>query len=257
MRGSLALAILAVACQGKDGEIFIARGDSSPDGGAVVCPAPGVNGRLAEWNADGDLRNLGVCSSWQARMAGTVPYGPARSGQAWLFRSLQMSAAGDPNYIVVPGSAGAVTPHVTVDAWVRQIGFNDYVGSNRFIVGSTFNDFAGFGPGQWALYLHQNREVYFFAKTGPDYVPGLDWSVCFFRAQTVPASTWVRYTATYDGATVRCYKNGAFESSSPLPAVADGPLGQIVIGRNYPGDVDAVRIWNRVLSPAEIVQAWP
>ncbi len=246
---ALFLALLA-GCHSTQGQIF-----ESVDAG--ICPAPGVVGRLAEWQANGDLRNTGLCPSWQARISGEVPYGEGRTGKAWWFRSEQTSTAGDPDYIDVPGAAGALMPELTVDVVVRQTSFNDYVGSNRFIVATHGGSFGDFAPGEWALYVHESREVFFFVRVGPTYVQRVDWHTCFFRVAAVPNGTWVRLTATYDGATIRCYKNGRFENSSPLPALAGGPISGLFIGRNYPGDVDAVRIFNQVLTTAEVAQPWP
>ncbi len=253
MRASLysaTVCLLVASCGGSSGEIFTPL-DTGP------CPAAGIVGRLAEWNANGDLRNVGLCPSWQAQMAGTVPYGAGRNGQAWWFRSQQTSTEADPNYINVNGAAGAVVPELTVDVWVRQTSFNAYVGSNRFIASSRGGSFGNFTPGDWSLYVHESREVFFFVKVGPTYVQHVDWHTCFFNAQSIPLLTWLRFTATYDGATIRCYRDGRFTNSSPLPALASGPMGGLVIGRNYPGDVDALRIFNRVLSTAEIAQPWP
>jgi hypothetical protein len=216
-----------------------------------------VVGPLAEWHANGDLRNQGLCPSWQAQVEGAVPFGEGRSGQAWWFRSQQLSTAGDPDYIDVTGAAGAHMPELTVDVWVRQVSFNDYVGSNRFIATTRSGSFGNFTPGEWALYVHESQEIFFFVKVGPNYVQHVDWHTCFFRASAIALGTWVRLTATYDGSMIRCYKDGKSETSSPLPAIARGPISGLVIGRNYPGDVDAIRIWNRVLSPAEIAAPWP
>lgn len=237
------------------GPLFTPLADGSVPSG---CAFPPPGGRLAEWHADGDVRNAEPCSPWTARIVGAVPYGPGRHGEAWYFRSKATSGAGDPHYVAVSGAAGAVLPHVTVDAWVRQGPFNAYRASNRYIVGTGWKDFPSFRPGEFLLYVHENQEVYFFMKVGRTFTSRVDWATCPMEAGKVPLDTWVRYTGTYDGGVVRCYKNGALVSAIDLPAQAPaGPIDDLVIGRNYPGDVDEIRIFAAALAPADLARPWP
>jgi hypothetical protein len=220
------------------------------------CPFPGPDRRLGEWRAD-ERGNLAACSPWTANAVGAVPIGPGREGPAWQFRSQQTSNAGDPNYLRITGARGTVLPAVTVDVRARQVGFNAYAGSNRFIVATGWQDFAQFGPGEFVLYLHENREVYFLVKVGAAFVQRVDWHSCGFEARDVPFDQWVRYTGVYDGDTVSCYRDGQLMTSVRLPAQPPGGIGDLVVGRNYPGDVDALRIFDRALTPDEIARPWP
>jgi hypothetical protein len=131
------------------------------------------------------------------------------------------------------------------------------VGSNRFIATNRTATFEAFTPGEWTLYVHENGDALFFVKVGRTYVNGVDWDTCVFRTRDLPYGAWMRLTATYDRATIRCYRDGVLVDSAPLPAQSAGPLSGLVIGRNYPGDVDALRIFNRALTTAEIAQPWP
>ena len=74
------------------------------------------------------------------------------------------------------------------------------------------------------------------------------------------ANTWYHLAGTYDGETLRAYRDGILVSANPRPS---GPPDQesnpLVFGRHtraqtafFRGTVDDVRIWNRVLDAPEI-----
>ena len=72
------------------------------------------------------------------------------------------------------------------------------------------------------------------------------------------ANTWVHLAATYDGATLRLYVNGAQVGSRAVTqsmALSAGPLqigGNAVWGEYFSGLIDDVRVYNRALTSAEI-----
>lgn len=253
----IAFVAALAACSDVEGPIFV--GALPRDGRTdAACAFPGPGGRLGEFNADGDTANAETCSPWRAEIVGGVPYGPSPGGQAWAFRSMQTSPSGDPNYVKVTGAAGLVLPQVTLDVRVRQVGFNRYAASNRFIVGTGWKDFTAFKPGEFALYLHENGEVYFFARVGTTFTSKVDWGTAPCENTKVAPDAWVRFTGTYDGVTLSCYRDGRLASAVALPRVAlPGPISDLVVGRNYPGDVDALRVLDRVLAPDDLLRPWP
>ena len=73
------------------------------------------------------------------------------------------------------------------------------------------------------------------------------------------ANTWYYLAATYDGETLRAYKNGALITSNTAPSgVPNDETDSLKLGRHssaaqfFQGTVDEVRIYNRALSLAEI-----
>jgi PKD repeat protein len=74
----------------------------------------------------------------------------------------------------------------------------------------------------------------------------------------LPANTWTHLAATYDGSTQKIYVNGALVGSraqSGAITLSSGALrigGNSVWGEYFAGYIDEVRIYNRVLSQAEI-----
>lgn len=74
----------------------------------------------------------------------------------------------------------------------------------------------------------------------------------------LPTSTWSHLSATYNGSRLRLYVNGVLRkdvaTTAPVP-VSSGPLkigGNAIWGEWFAGQVDEVRIYDRVLTAAEI-----
>src|SRR2546430_11815150 len=71
-------------------------------------------------------------------------------------------------------------------------------------------------------------------------------------------NTWTHLAATFDGATVRLYVNGAEAVSQAQTAALTPTAGTLQIGadsytgENFAGRIDEVRIYNRALTAAEI-----
>jgi concanavalin A-like lectin/glucanase superfamily protein len=74
----------------------------------------------------------------------------------------------------------------------------------------------------------------------------------------LPLNTWSHLAATYDGATLRLYVNGAQVSSRALTGamrVTGQPLrigGNAVWAEWFSGRIDEVRVYSRALSAAQI-----
>jgi hypothetical protein len=228
--------------------------DAATDARDAAC-ARGQRDPLALLLADGTIANDARCSPLSPSAHGTIAYGPGREGRAWQFRSTQASSDGDPDWIELASPEAISSRAITIDAWVAEGPFNAYVGSNRMIVATAFD--GAFGPGQALLYVHENGIVYFYVNAGTGTVRDVDWSVCAFANAPLPRAVWTRLTASYDGARLACYRDGALQNTAALRSTTALPLQAFVIGRNYPGDVDAVRIFDRALEDAAVAQPWP
>jgi hypothetical protein len=73
------------------------------------------------------------------------------------------------------------------------------------------------------------------------------------------ANTWYHLAATYDGETLKAYKNGALVNSNSLPSgPPDAESAPLALGRHalvtqyFAGTIDDVRIYGRALAQAEI-----
>ncbi|MFI1004293.1 LamG-like jellyroll fold domain-containing protein [Streptomyces galbus] len=74
--------------------------------------------------------------------------------------------------------------------------------------------------------------------------------------ETVPTDTYTHLAATFDGTTAKLYVNGRPAGSAALPFTpatgVDTLIGKDDAGDHFEGDLDELRIWNRVRSETEL-----
>lgn len=75
---------------------------------------------------------------------------------------------------------------------------------------------------------------------------------------TIPVNVWTHVAATYDGAALRLYVNGALVGTTALTGSIDATTGPLRIGGNsvrgewFNGLIDEIRVYRRALSQAEV-----
>ena len=76
----------------------------------------------------------------------------------------------------------------------------------------------------------------------------------------MPLNAWTHLAATYDGAVLRLYVNGALAGSIAVSGAMAASTGVLRIGGNgvwgewFAGLIDEVRVYNRVLTASEVQQ---
>jgi len=140
-----------------------------------------------------------------------------------------------------------LTNAISVFAWVNRSSIVNY---DRVVS----NYYAGVGPfvlfdgGSGKLYCSINNALNSFSAINTFNIPGV----------------WYHVGCTYDGTTLAVYINGAFQASSTgsqvlsysnaLPWGIGAGLSSSSAAQNVlSGSIDDVRIYNRALSPAEIL----
>ncbi len=165
---------------------------------------------------------------------------PGRNGGALQFDGVD-------DWVTVPDAAALdLTTGMTLEAWVNPTaamsGWDTIMLKER-----------GSGDLAYALYANDGAP----APAGYVNVGGAHASVP--GTGVVPQAAWTHLAATYDGAALRLYVNGALASTRARtgPIVASG--GALRIGGNnaWPGEffgglIDDVRIYNRALTATEI-----
>lgn len=116
-------------------------------------------------------------------------------------------------------------------------------------------------PQEWVTLIDQWADDEGFWLGGSSPAGGLTFWVDDTNASipSVPTDQWILVTATHDAESgeMRLYLNGLLLDSKthhgPLtPTTLDLKLGQGASGTPGHGQIDGVRLWNRVLSPEEI-----
>lgn len=87
---------------------------------------------------------------------------------------------------------------------------------------------------------------------------GLPWQELTSAANTLSLNTWQHVAATYNGSKVRLFVNGVKVDSASSSGNIGNAVNNCVIGgwystgRNFPGKIDEVRIWNIARTPSQI-----
>ena len=72
----------------------------------------------------------------------------------------------------------------------------------------------------------------------------------------IPEETWVHLAGTYDGQTVRLYRDGEEVASTAAPGELNQCIGETVIGQALEGRLDDIRMWDRALPAAEVADVY-
>src|SRR3989441_20994 len=145
--------------------------------------------------------------------------------------------------VTVPSSASLqLTTGMTLEAWVSPT----------------------VTPSGWRAVIDKNLDRYYLTASsdqGNRPVIGGTWAAGnqnTVGGSVLAVNTWTHLAATFDGATVRLYVNGAQVASqaqtTPLTTSTETLQigGDAYTGENFAGLIDEVRIYNRALSAAEI-----
>ncbi|HEX8679077.1 MAG TPA: LamG-like jellyroll fold domain-containing protein, partial [Chthoniobacterales bacterium] len=216
--------------------------NAGTSGKCRTCTPPPAN--MVLWlPGDGNADDLSSSNNDGTAMNGTT-FLPGYVAQAFSFDGVD-------DQVTVPHNTNQnVGSQVTIDAWIYPL-------ANKH--------------GQTILQKRNasNTGGYVFETTaqpaGGDN--GLQWVIMIngsYRVLQTPANvltlnTWQHVAATYDGATMRIFVNGAERASKAESGAIDATTDPMVIGRNvanvsiaYQGLIDEVELFGRALSQAEI-----
>jgi uncharacterized repeat protein (TIGR01451 family) len=173
------------------------------------------------------------------------------------------------NYIVVPNSSSLTATSVSFCAVVKPQGFN----SMRCQISSIFFKGRDHTTGFWGLYfgdnVYDNNDCLNYDPSHQTFFTEMGANTPISTSDElytpfIAADSWYCVVGTYDGSNIKLYIDGLLKYT----VAASYPIGNnsnpISIGCNlydtviYPywlkGVIDDIRIYNRVLSPSEIMQ---
>jgi hypothetical protein len=214
---------------------------------AAPPPAPVADWALDE-TGDGAAATDASPNGFNAPLAGGASWVDGQYGGA-------LHLDGTTGYAATSGAVLDTTRSFSMSAWVNltDTTHNTVVASQDGTRSSPF-----------ALYYSSAYNRWVFNRTSAD----VD-SPTYVRAisTTVPAanSGWVHLAGVYDAANaqIRLYVNGVLEATTPFTTTPWSATGAFQIGRakvtgaytNYwPGDLDQLQVYDRVLLPGEIQQ---
>ena len=141
---------------------------------------------------------------------------------------------------------GAFTT-TTVAAWVRR---DDAAGARQTVLAYKERDDCGFVLALNGTDAQPSRRL----QRGRYVGHGSGWDV-----DAVPAATWVHLAASYDGATLRLYRDGDLVAETAAPGALAQCAVDSAVGSNpagnadfFSGALDDVRVYGRALDAAEI-----
>jgi len=203
------------------------------------------DGLVGYWKFDEGSGSIAVDSSGHGN-TGTLYNGPV-----WVdgIHGKALSFDGASTYVRIEDSSSLdVTTQVTVEAWVYPRAYTSNVGHDAHII-SRCNEMGGH---VYVLASFANGKVNYDVNPSHTYHSSV---------ATLPLYAWTHLAMTYDGAYVRLYINGEFDSSYAKSSPIYTTSNWLAIGckrwsggiyAHFNGIIDDVRIYNRALSRQEI-----
>ncbi|MCC7351840.1 MAG: LamG domain-containing protein [Phycisphaerales bacterium] len=153
------------------------------------------------------------------------------------------SGTGNDSVVIPDGPTFTMGPNFSIEAWVKM----DSTSGVNWIFGTEHSYRSRYG----LVVVAGNYR--FDVGTNPD-----DWPNNEFNLVQTTASTgvWDHLVGTFDGATIKLYKNGTLAASTPWAAphgVYDTAMNPAVGPFYYAtGNVDQVQLWNETLSDSQV-----
>jgi len=198
-----------------------------------------TNGLVAWWKFNGSAND----SSSQGNN-GVVTGASLTSGATNVPDTAYAFAASSSRQVIEFNSPSSLGSTMTVAAWVRP---TDYPTERSTIV-------QGINPNSYYVSLNTDGslQAYRYGTNPAGYHSS--------GGGTVPLNQWTHVAVIWDTSSVKIYINGALKP--PFSITDDGLVGaQLVVGaastaRQFLGSIDDVRIYSRVLSPAEMTSLY-
>jgi RHS repeat-associated protein len=230
---------------GYDGELF---GFSDTHVRMVPPCLPPASGLVGWWPGDGDTRDLANANTGIAE--GGVTFNPGKVGQAFHLNGTTAD-------VVAPASAALNASSLTLDAWVfpldsgtgrPMLEYSTSTGSFGVHLWENFNSAVQVTPG--AVFAN------IVDSAGGNHVFATGGGALQFKQWNHVALTYDRTTGIgriyVNGAAIASVSLGSFTPRTTLPFYIGARPGNA----HFLGDIDEPQVFNRALSPAEILSIY-
>jgi hypothetical protein len=150
------------------------------------------------------------------------------------------------DYVSVPDDASLdLSKGMTIEAWVNPTA----LGEHRSVV---FKENRKAAQQTYSLYASNGA-----SKPAAEVAVGTRYTTQT-SSQAIPAKAWTHIAATYDGTTLRIYRNAVLVGSKAMTGSLTASSDPLKIGGNavwsewFKGTIDEVRIWKASRTAAEI-----
>jgi Concanavalin A-like lectin/glucanases superfamily/FlgD Ig-like domain len=156
------------------------------------------------------------------------------------------------SYILVPNSASLSSPSTacTQAGWVMLYGVSK--------VGSGFNPLIMKSADGANAFMYR-------MIANPTYIGAAfnNWNTATSGAQTTPLNEWHHVVTVFNSSTLKFYYDGTLVGTLPMVMTIAADTRPLTIGADVPGileiffgKIDDVRLYNRALTDADVLQLW-
>jgi len=205
-------------------------------------------GLVSWWRFEND-----AADNWDSNNgSGSASFAFGKAGRAFL----------NPRIRVPDSIALRMTNALTIEAWINPATFAGTIPQTILAKFDWRTDITSGTESSYLLGLTNNGVVFFTLSATGSYLT----NTTLFTTQSAPADQWTFVVATYDGTRMRLYLDGALVAAKDhaggiYAGTANLGIGGVAIGGGalswpFSGLLDEVSLYNRVLSPAEILEVY-
>ena len=213
--------------------------------GSVLSNAANENGLVGHWTFDEGSGNIAHDSSGNGNngVLYSTSWGAGKFGAAATF------ADSGSSYINVPSATSLnVGSAFTYSIWLRRSGVSTSQWPYYLAAGGDSHRYYGIRDYAWGATV-------VFEYSNPPYDGTSYSSIPCGGSGNLPLHEWHLYTVTYDGSTLKCYRDAVYSGQTTGVTLNTASV-QVRMGQAFNGQADDARIYNRALSATEVAQLY-